>query len=190
MLLLHGEPTWSYLYRTMIPPLVAAGFRVVAPDLIGFGRSDKLPAKDDYSYACHVGWMHAFLDALDLSDLEELPYISGFDSTPAGQVCRNLFAEAGVEPRVVATIHTHHLAGRLVQRGMGYAVLDSVTLRALLHEQGSDTVVIRRIAGEPTIPVTAIFRARRSQENQTRLFVECFELAYQALIDTVEERLP
>jgi DNA-binding transcriptional LysR family regulator len=144
----------------------------------------------DLMVAYPAAWELPAGDALDLSDLAELPYISGFDSTPAGQVCRNLFAEAGVEPRVVATIHTHHLAGRLVQRGMGYAVLDSVTLRALLHEQGSDTVVIRRIAGEPTIPVTAIFRARRSQENQTRLFVECFELAYQALIDTVEERLP
>jgi len=69
MLLLHGEPTWSYLYRFMIPPLVTAGFRVVAPDLIGFGRSDKLPAMDDYSYARHVGWMHAFLDELDLNDI-------------------------------------------------------------------------------------------------------------------------
>jgi len=69
ILLLHGEPTWSYLYRTMIPPLVTAGFRVVAPDLIGFGRSDKLAAKEDYSYARHAGWMHAFLDGLDLSDI-------------------------------------------------------------------------------------------------------------------------
>jgi DNA-binding transcriptional LysR family regulator len=128
-------------------------------------------------------------DVIDLSDLEALPYISGFDSTPAGQMCRNLFVEAGVEPRVVATIHTHHLAGRLVQRGMGYAILDSITLRALLHEKASDAVLIRRIAGGPTIPVTAIYRAQRAQENQTRLFVECFEQAYQALIETVEDRL-
>jgi DNA-binding transcriptional LysR family regulator len=122
--------------------------------------------------------------------LVDLPYISGFDSTPAGQMCRNLFVGAGVEPRVVASIHTHHLAGRLVQRGVGYAILDSVTLRALLHERVADAVTIRRIAGDPTIPVTAIFRAQRSQENQTALFVECFEESYQALLDTVEERLP
>lgn len=69
MLLLHGEPTWSYLYRFMIPPIVTGGFRVVAPDLIGFGRSDKLPARKDYSYARHVAWMHAFLDELDLIDI-------------------------------------------------------------------------------------------------------------------------
>lgn len=66
VLLLHGEPTWSYLYRWMIPPLQAAGHRVVAPDLIGFGRSDKPARIDDYSYASHVAWMAAFLDALDL----------------------------------------------------------------------------------------------------------------------------
>ncbi len=53
----------------MIPPIVNAGFQVVAPDLIGFGRSDKLPAQEDYSYARHVAWMHAFLDELDLSDI-------------------------------------------------------------------------------------------------------------------------
>jgi DNA-binding transcriptional LysR family regulator len=128
--------------------------------------------------------------AVDLRELVDLPYISGFDSTPAGQMCRNLFVDAGVEPRVVASIHTHHLAGRLVQRGVGYAILDSVTLRALLHERVADAVTIRRIAGDPTIPVTAIFRAQRSQENQTALFVECFEESYQALLDTVEERLP
>lgn len=67
VLLLHGEPSWSYLYRHMIPPLAAAGHRVVAPDLIGFGRSDKLPSRDDYSYAGHVTWMHRFIQALDLN---------------------------------------------------------------------------------------------------------------------------
>ena len=128
--------------------------------------------------------------AIDLAELADRPYIAGFDSTPAGQVCRNLFVEAEVEPRVVATIHTHHLAGRLVQRGMGYAILDSVTLRALLHEKDADKVLIRRIAGDPSIPVTAVFRAQRSKENQTTLFVECFEAAYRALLDTVEEGLP
>ncbi|HEV3137802.1 MAG TPA: alpha/beta fold hydrolase, partial [Pirellulales bacterium] len=50
VLLMHGEPTWCYLYRKMIPVLVAAGHRCVAPDLIGFGRSDKLARRQDYSY--------------------------------------------------------------------------------------------------------------------------------------------
>lgn len=69
VLLLHGEPSWSYLYRHMIPPLRDAGLRVIAPDLIGFGKSDKPTRRSDYSYAGHVGWMTAFIEALDLSGI-------------------------------------------------------------------------------------------------------------------------
>jgi haloalkane dehalogenase len=69
VLLLHGEPSWSYLYRHMIPPLRDAGFRVIAPDLIGFGKSDKPKKKSDYSYAAHVDWMRSFIEQLDLSDI-------------------------------------------------------------------------------------------------------------------------
>lgn len=65
-LLLHGEPTWSYLYRNIIPEVTAAGFRAVAPDFIGFGRSDKLPRRTDYSYDGFVGWLRQFIEALDL----------------------------------------------------------------------------------------------------------------------------
>ena len=66
MLLLHGEPTWSFLYRRMIPPLVKAGYRCVAPDLIGFGRSDKPTDRSVYTYNGHVAWMKSFLTAIDL----------------------------------------------------------------------------------------------------------------------------
>jgi haloalkane dehalogenase len=69
VLMLHGEPTWSFLYRKMIPVLVAAGLRAVAPDHIGFGRSDKLADRTAYSYASYVAWMRAFLAALDLRDV-------------------------------------------------------------------------------------------------------------------------
>ena len=69
ILLMHGEPSWSYLYRKMIPILVDAGHRIVAPDLVGFGRSDKPSEMSDYSYARHVAWMQALLiDHLDLTD--------------------------------------------------------------------------------------------------------------------------
>jgi haloalkane dehalogenase len=67
VLMMHGEPTWCYLYRHMIGPVVAAGFRVVAPDLIGFGKSDKPAARSDYSYAAHVDWMRQWVEALDLT---------------------------------------------------------------------------------------------------------------------------
>jgi haloalkane dehalogenase len=67
VLLLHGEPSWSFLYRTMIPLLVAAGHRVVAPDLVGFGRSDKPTQQGDHTYARHVEWVRALaFDVLEL----------------------------------------------------------------------------------------------------------------------------
>lgn len=70
VLLLHGEPSWSYLYRTMVPVLVEAGFRCVAPDLVGFGRSDKPSRQGDHTYARHVEWMRELLfDHLDLADV-------------------------------------------------------------------------------------------------------------------------
>jgi haloalkane dehalogenase len=69
LLLLHGEPSWSFLYRRMIPPLAAAGLRVVAPDLVGFGRSDKPARREDYTYARHVAWTAAVLDTLGLDGI-------------------------------------------------------------------------------------------------------------------------
>lgn len=69
VLMLHGEPSWSYLYRHMIPPLVAAGHRVVAPDLVGFGRSDKPVDQAEYTYERHVGWMLQWLAEVDLHDI-------------------------------------------------------------------------------------------------------------------------
>lgn len=69
VLLLHGEPSWGYLYRKMIPLLVRAGLRAVAPDLVGFGRSDKPAERSDYTYQRHVDWMGAFLREGDLRDL-------------------------------------------------------------------------------------------------------------------------
>jgi len=68
VLLLHGEPSWCFLYRRMVPVLVGAGLRAVAPDLVGFGRSDKPTARDDYTYQRHVDWMAAWLVATDLRD--------------------------------------------------------------------------------------------------------------------------
>ena len=70
VLLMHGEPSWCFLYRKMIPVLTAAGLRCIAPDLVGFGRSDKPTERDAYTYARHVEWMRAALfDALDLHDI-------------------------------------------------------------------------------------------------------------------------
>ena len=69
ILAMHGQPVWSYLYRKMIPLLVAKGYRVIAPDLIGFGRSDKPTEPDDYTYARHVGWVTSLVTQLALQNV-------------------------------------------------------------------------------------------------------------------------
>ena len=69
VLMLHGEPSWSYLYRHMIPVVAAAGHRVIAPDLIGFGKSDKPTRLEDYSYQSHMDWMLALVEGLDLRNI-------------------------------------------------------------------------------------------------------------------------
>jgi haloalkane dehalogenase len=69
VLCMHGQPVWSYLYRHVIPHLTAAGMRVIAPDLVGYGKSDKPAAREDYSYQRQVEWMGAWLEANDLSGI-------------------------------------------------------------------------------------------------------------------------
>ncbi|MBW2233585.1 MAG: alpha/beta fold hydrolase, partial [Deltaproteobacteria bacterium] len=65
----HGQPSWSYLYRNMIPILTKAGYRCIAPDLVGFGRSDKPTSIDDYTFARHVEWVRQMISNLDLTDI-------------------------------------------------------------------------------------------------------------------------
>lgn len=69
VLMLHGEPSWSYLYRKMVPIIVKAGHRAIAPDLFGFGRSDKPAQRSDYSYQFHVDAIASFVESLDLSGI-------------------------------------------------------------------------------------------------------------------------
>jgi haloalkane dehalogenase len=69
VLLLHGEPSWSYLYRKMLPVLTAAGYRTIAPDLVGFGRSDKPAGREDYSYQRHMDWITGLIESLDLQSI-------------------------------------------------------------------------------------------------------------------------
>lgn len=78
ILFLHGNPSWSYLYRRVVPPLVAAGHRCVAPDLIGFGKSDKLVSRFDYTYQNHLDWLEeAVFDRLDLRDVTLVCHVWG-----------------------------------------------------------------------------------------------------------------
>ncbi len=69
VLLLHGEPTWSYMYRHMIPPLIDQGYRVIAPDLIGFGKSDKFSDRSQYTYSNHLKWLKALIVDLQMTSI-------------------------------------------------------------------------------------------------------------------------
>jgi haloalkane dehalogenase len=69
VLMLHGEPSWAYLYRKMIDPVLAEGYRVVAPDLIGFGKSDKPTERSDYTYQRHLDWIRQVVIQLNLKDI-------------------------------------------------------------------------------------------------------------------------
>ncbi|MDO6841018.1 haloalkane dehalogenase [Paraglaciecola chathamensis] len=69
VLLLHGEPSWSFLYRNMITPITDKGYRVIVPDLIGFGRSDKPTKRSDYTYQRHLDWLRNILSQLSLENI-------------------------------------------------------------------------------------------------------------------------
>ena len=69
VVLVHGQPTWSFLYREVIHVLTDAGLRVIAPDHIGFGRSDKLTERTDYTFARHIDWLHGLITELDPQEI-------------------------------------------------------------------------------------------------------------------------
>jgi haloalkane dehalogenase len=135
VVLLHGEPTWSYLWRSVIPVLANAGFHVIAPDLIGFGRSDKPTELSDHSYAAHVEWVRAFaFDALDLTDVTVVGHDWG-----------------GLIGLRLATEHTHRFA-RFVATNTGLPTGDQEMPEAWLRFR--DTV--RRT---PDLDVARLVRA-------------------------------
>ncbi|CAN5254579.1 haloalkane dehalogenase [soil metagenome] len=139
VLLMHGQPTWSYLYRSVIPVLVAAGLRVIAPDNIGFGRSDKPAHAYDYTLARHIAWARSLVTGLDLRGITLVAQDWG------GPIGFSVLAE---EPdrfaRVVAAntiLHTADpdLAGRLTWavhgEGESRVVLEESLLDYLLYTQ-------------------------------------------------------
>ena len=87
ILLMHGQGCWTYMFRKMIPILIDGGYRVIAPDYIGFGRSDKLPSTEDYSFQRHIGWLTAFFRGIEFNGVTALPVrlgrlFSGSESRP------------------------------------------------------------------------------------------------------------
>ena len=133
VLMVHGQPTWSYLYRKMIPVLVAAGHRAMAPDLIGFGRSDKPTDKTDYTFERHIDWLQEFVVALDLRDITLVGQDWG------GPIALGVLArEPDRFARVVAAntmLHTvePELAGRVAWSNYGVGDDDACISEALLN---------------------------------------------------------
>ena len=132
VLLMHGEPSWSYLYRKMIPVLVDAGLRCVAPDLVGFGRSDKPLARSDYTYQNHVDWMTAFVEAIDLQNatfvgqdwggLIGLRLVAGMPDRFARAVAANTFLPTGDVPAGEAFLNWQRFSQTVEDFAVGFIV--------------------------------------------------------------------
>lgn len=155
VLLLHGQPTWSYLYRRMVPVLVAAGLRVIAPDNIGFGRSDKPTDPTDYTYERHVAWIRSLVTTLDLRGITLVAQDWG---GPIGFGV--LAAETDRFARVVAAntiLHTGDpaLAGRLTWavhgEGEGRIVVEEALLDYLLYTQRAPQLRASDFVGAATV---------------------------------------
>ncbi len=154
-LLLHGQPTWSYLYRSVIPVLVDRGVRVIAPDNIGFGRSDKPALRTDYTFARHIAWIRSLVLGLDL---REVTLVAQDWGGPIG------FSVLAAEPdrfaRVVAAntiLHTADpgLAGRLTWavhgEGESRVVIEEGLLDYLLHTQRAPELRASDFVGAATV---------------------------------------
>jgi len=153
ILLLHGEPSWSYLYRKMISPLVDAGFRVIAPDLMGFGRSDKLLNMKDYTYQKHVNVMLEFLDILDLQG------ITLFCQDWGGMIGLRLIGEyPDIFARIIAANTGFPSAGGLAARIGPFLFKRQVRQAGVLTNEDlqKEVNLIRWVACSRTVPVLDI----------------------------------
>ena len=145
VLLLHGEPSWCFLYRHIIPQLVDGGCRVIAPDLVGFGRSDKPTNKSDYTYNRHVNWMQAaIVDHLDISDatffgqdwggLIGLRLVAENASRFARVVISNTGLPTGDHPLTEAFMAWQHYSKTSPEFEIG-GLINSATIRSLSREE-------------------------------------------------------
>jgi DNA-binding transcriptional LysR family regulator len=125
-----------------------------------------------------VGWDMGDRDEVDLRDVADKPFISGFEEIAISSECNRMFAAVGLEPRVVARSHMHFLGGCLVQRGIGYTVLDELTARALKDTARGDSIDVVPIAGNPSLPVVAIYPVQRGLTNPASIFIDCVQAAY------------
>lgn len=115
---------------------------------------------------------------IDIGEFEGRPYIGGFDGSALGQESNRLFAEAGFEPTVVVRGHTHRVAGALVERRLGWTILDSLTIQAMLNGPNREAFAVRLVSNANPLPVVAVYPSRRQLSNAAALFIECFQVAF------------
>ncbi len=120
-------------------------------------------------------------DEIDLAELKDRPFIATFDQTALAIEARRLLADSGVNSPVVARSHSYYVAGALVQRGIGYSLLETLTVRAMLNNRSATPVTIRRIRGNPSLPVSAIIPSQRQLSNPAKAFIECFQATFDSL---------
>ena len=159
VLLMHGEPSWSYLYRKMIPVISAAGYRCIAPDLVGFGRSDKPAERAAYTYQRHVDWMRAVLAALDSARGHAgLPGLGRSDRAPSGRRARRALRARGGGEHVPADRR------RRARQGVLHAGANTPRRRRPSTSAGSSRAAVPPSSPPPSSPPTT----RRSPTTGTR----------------------
>jgi len=126
-------------------------------------------------------WSLSDSDVIDLKELDGHPYIGGFGGTAIGAERIRLFADAGIEPVNIVRGHSHRVAGALVERGLGWAILDSLTVQAMLHGPNSNAFVVRRIPEAESLRVCAVYPSQRQLSAAAALFIECFQEAFDRL---------
>lgn len=120
-------------------------------------------------------------DEIELAALQGRPFVSSFEHTALAIESRRLFANSNIEPTIVARSHSYHLAGALVQRGIGYTLLEALTVRTILDSKHGAPVIVRRIRGNPAMPVSAIVPSQRQLSNPVKAFITSFQKAFEAI---------
>lgn len=152
-----------------------------------FGMSQGSPLATTQIGNIHVravipaSWQLPDREEISLQELADRPYVAGFDHTALGIESQRLFSVADQQPNVVARCHAHQLAGALVQRGLGYALMDNLTIRALQQSDRADKISVRKVAGAGVLPIVAVYQNERRLSNAASVFIECFEKAFGAM---------
>lgn len=153
------------------------------------GLSSSTMGQIDLYCLIPASWNMNHGSTVELNKLDNKPYVSAFPTTPLGVAVDSLFLASQIKPKTIATVHSHPLALELVVRGLGFAILDSITVHSLLNSQYRDAVSIHKIHQSAQVPVTAIFPSGRLLSNPSRYFVDGFKGSLAQLLTEVKQSL-